>query len=94
MIESLTNVVPYTYLDLAGLTYVIVIIIAYYKKNKVRTLENICYSSLLIFTAIFLTFEVIRIILPVYIDSARDYIVLNKFYLISMAFWMASFMMY
>lgn len=94
MIESLTNVVPYTYLDLAGLTYVIVIIIAYYKKNKVRTLENICYSSLLVFTAIFLTFEVIRIILPVYIDSARDYIVLNKFYLISMAFWMASFMMY
>ena len=94
MIESLTNVVPYTYLDLAGLTYVIVIIIAYYKKNKVRTLENICYSSLLVFTAIFLTFEVIRIILPVYINSARDYIVLNKLYLISMAFWMASFMMY
>ena len=94
MIESLANVAPYTYLDLAGAAYIIVIIVAYYKKNKVRTLENMCYSSLLIFTAIFLAFEIIRIILPVYINSTRDYIVLNKFYLVSMSFWMASFMMY
>ena len=44
MIESLANVAPYTYLDLAGAAYIIVIIVAYYKKNKVRTLENMCYS--------------------------------------------------
>ena len=48
-IKELTfvNLAPFTYLVISGLIYLAIVMFIFYRKRKIRTVENFCYGVLL-----------------------------------------------
>ena len=61
---TIENLAPCTYFVVSALVYLSIVMYMFYSKRKVKTIENVCYS-----TSLWLTFaaaieDIIRLILP------------------------------
>lgn len=82
-------------LTFSGLVYIILIIIIYFKRKRIRTRENKIYSLLLITTFIELILGIFSYIFILNLDTI-PYItrIINVLYLISLDSWILFFMLY
>ena len=89
-----SSMLPCTYLVIAGLVYLLIIIFMFYSKRKVRTVENICYGTTLWLTFSTAVEEIFRFTLPIYIHSNMFMEILNKLHLILIIFLVCTITMY
>ncbi|MGM9881707.1 MAG: hybrid sensor histidine kinase/response regulator [Bacilli bacterium] len=82
-------------LTFSGVVYIILIIIIYFKRKRIKTRENIIYSLLLITTLIELLLGLCSYIFIINIDML-PYVtrIINILYLISLDSWILFFMLY
>lgn len=82
-------------LTFSGMVYILLIIIIYFKRKRIKSKENKIYSLLLISTFVELLLGMVSYIFIINIDSMA-YItrIINVLYLISLDSWILFFMLY
>ena len=82
-------------LTFSGMVYILLIIIIYFKRKRIKSKENKIYSLLLISTFVELLLGMVSYILIINIENMA-YItrIINVLYLISLDSWILFFMLY
>lgn len=83
------------FFTIASLFYSILLIIAYFSKDKIQTLENKVYSKLIIINFVGIILELFCTIFAGYVSSyLLFYTILNKLFLIELIIWCSVFSIY
>ena len=91
---TIENLAPCTYFVVSALVYLSIVMYMFYSKRKVKTIENVCYS-----TSLWLTFaaaieDIIRLILPIWIKNDTFFFILNKIHIVLFIFILCVLSMY
>ena len=91
---TIENLAPCTYFVISALVYLSIVMYMFYSKRKVKTIENVCYS-----TSLWLTFaaaieDIIRLILPIWIKNDTFFFILNKIHIVLFIFILCVLSMY
>ena len=79
-IKELTfiNLAPFTYLVISGLIYLAIVMFIFYRKRKIRTVENFSYGLLLWLVATAGIEDIVRILSPTFTNSNIVFELLNN----------------
>lgn len=83
------------FLTIVSFFYNILLIIAYFSKDRIRTLENKVYSKLIIINSIGIILELLCTLFAGYAEEyLLFYTILNKLFLIELIVWCSVFSIY
>ena len=95
-IKELTfiNLAPFTYLVISGLIYLAIVMFIFYRKRKIRTVENFSYGLLLWLVATAGIEDIVRILSPTFTNSNIVFELLNKIHIALIIFILCILTMY
>ena len=95
-IKELTfiNLAPFTYLVISGLIYLAIVMFIFYRKRKIRTVENFSYGLLLWLVAVAGIEDIVRIFSPTFTNSNIVFELLNKIHIALIIFILCILTMY
>ncbi len=91
---TIENLAPCTYFVVSALVYLSIVMYLFYSKRKVKTIENVCYSTSLWFTLCAAIEDIVRLILPVWVKSDILFFILNKAHIVLIIFILCVLSMY
>ena len=88
------NLAPYSYLVISGLIYLAIVMFIFYRKRKIRTIENFCYGVLLWLVVFAGIEDIFRVVAPSFIENYIVLEILNKIHIASIIFILCLLTMY